>query len=347
MYSGNPLFTKFNDIELPNFVGMQYEDVKKELKKEEFKYLRVEEPKEEYNLKKPVGEVLSQNPTQKKVKANQRLYLTVNMGAKDINVPDVTSMSRNEAVEEILRSGLRPYVKKEQSDTVQLGRVIRTNPEAGQTVTMLPDTIIEIYVSGAVSVDEYPVPSVIGSTSEQDASNRLRASNMELGSVSKVENEAPAGTVIEQDPAAATLRRKGTAVNITVSLGPPAPVEPPAEAVPTTIVPDVTGQSQGSAASVLASAGYTSNVGGTMHHDSIPEGNVISTSPPAGTPLLAGFNVSMYVSRGPKPTEAAKPVEPEENKADNNNEAGAVDASKLTTSIQDTIAFLNKRDWWN
>ncbi|MDL2253205.1 Stk1 family PASTA domain-containing Ser/Thr kinase [Ruminococcaceae bacterium OttesenSCG-928-I18] len=297
--SGNPLFTEYEEIELPNFVGMQYEDVQKLLRQEPYNHLRLEKPNEESNPGVPAGQVISQNPTSsnenpKMVKANQRIYLTVSKGIQDITIPDVSGMSRSEAIKTILDLGLRPYAKAVVDDTVPTGYTIGTDPPVGSVVQNLPDTVITIYVSSARRNYDRVVPSVVGMSTEA-AARVLQDSDLQLGPVTEEHNEAAAGTVIGQSPSPNQTQSIGSIVYVTVSLGPEAPAEDPA-AGGNVGVPGVVGMSQDAAVGALAGAGLPAQVN-TVASDQ-PAGTVIGQAPSGGE-VPAGTAVVLTVSAGP------------------------------------------------
>jgi serine/threonine-protein kinase len=133
---------------------------------------------------------------------------------------------------------------------------------------------------------EVTVPALIGQ-SETVAVAKLRV----LGLAPSV-RQAPsvletAGTVIAQSPPVGTVARKGTHVNLTVSTG-PANVG----------VPSVAGKSQARAVKLLRQRGLNPLVQSQASKKVTP-GDVISTSPSAGTVVLQGSQVTVLVSSGP------------------------------------------------
>ena len=66
------------------------------------------------------------------------------------------------------------------------------------------------------------------------------------------------------------------------------------------VVPDVTGQTQAAATSALESAGFAAGAINTVNSP-VPEGQVISQAPSAGTSTLLGEVVALTVSLGPQP----------------------------------------------
>ena len=223
--SGNSLFNEYEDIALPDFTGMQYEEVEKMLKKDpSLNYLRLEPVTEEDNPDIPAGQVIAQNPTSssedmKMVKANQRIYLTISRGVTDVKIPELSGMSRAEAVKQILALGLRPYAKAEVNEGVPAGTTIGTVPAAGEYVQNLPDTVVTILISSERRNYERTVPSVVG-LSSGDAQRLLSGQDLQLGVQTQVYDGSPEGTILSQNPPQGTVRSIGGQVHVTVSMGP-------------------------------------------------------------------------------------------------------------------------------
>jgi len=132
------------------------------------------------------------------------------------------------------------------------------------------------------------VPDVVGQT-EADASSAITGADLVSASTEASDDVVPAGSVVSQDPAAATMVAPGSTVNIVVSTGPDTPATVP--------VPDVVGQPAGDAQATLESEGFT--VSSTTEPSAdIEEGLVISTNPSAGTEVAAGTAVEIVVSSG-------------------------------------------------
>ncbi len=301
--SGNPLFTEYEDIQLPNFVGMQYEDVQKMLRGEPYNYLRLEKPIEESNPGVPAGQVISQNPTSsndnpKMVKANQRIYLTVSKGIQDITIPDLSGMSKNEAIKTILDLGLRPYAKSQDNAEVPTGITIGTDPAVGSVVQNLPDTVVTIYISTPQKAYERTVPTVTG-MDVAAATQTLQSTGLQMGSMMEENSDTvPAGTIISQNPEAGSKATIGAQVFVTVSTGPAAPPQVLA------LIPHVVGMDQVAAGQAITSAGF--QVTGTPVPSDQPAGVVISQS--VSGEAVSGTMIELQISSGPAPAPAPTPT---------------------------------------
>jgi hypothetical protein len=166
---------------------------------------------------------------------------------------------------------------------VAIGTVITQSPAAGSS--RLFGSTVTITVSlGAL------VPNVV-TLSQAQAAATLTGAGLTVGSVTQVNDAAPAGTVISQSPAAGASVSPGTAVALAVSLGPA-----------NRIVPDVVGQTQAAATTAIQDAGLVVGAVTSAASATIPLGSVISTSPIAGTSVAPLSAVDLVVSSGaPQP----------------------------------------------
>jgi serine/threonine-protein kinase len=133
----------------------------------------------------------------------------------------------------------------------------------------------------------HPVPALIGAT-RASALARLRPLHLRLQVTgSAYDARAPAGTVIQQQPAGGRLK-EGDTIGVTLSRG-PQPV----------VVPDVQDLTAADAAALLKRMGLKATV--TRRPSmTVPAGAVISSTPNRGS-LLPGQTVALVVSTG-KPT---------------------------------------------
>lgn len=137
--------------------------------------------------------------------------------------------------------------------------------------------------------DEPTVPDVVGLTVSA-ATTALTAVGLVLGTETDVSDAAPAGNIIAQSPAAGGYASTGSAVDITVSTGPP----------PVT-VPNIVGESVADATADLTFVGLVLGTE-TDVDDTAPYGTVIAQSPTAGSSVASGSSVDITVSQGLAPT---------------------------------------------
>jgi serine/threonine-protein kinase len=129
----------------------------------------------------------------------------------------------------------------------------------------------------------------------------LQQNGFSVGDINRVEREAPANTVLEQDPAASppaneaaldcaflTLFCSKPKVMLTVSAGPGSAK-----------VPSTAGLEVEEAEGKLEDAGFKTGVE-TVHSEGTKEGLVISSAPSGGETATKGTSVLLRVSSGPK-----------------------------------------------
>jgi len=129
----------------------------------------------------------------------------------------------------------------------------------------------------------------------------LQQNGFSVGDINRVEREAPANTVLEQDPAASppanraaldcaflTLFCKKPKVMLTVSAGPGSAK-----------VPSTAGLDAGEAEEKVEGAGFEPRVE-SVHSDEVEEGVVIKSEPSGGETATKGTEVVLRVSSGPK-----------------------------------------------
>jgi beta-lactam-binding protein with PASTA domain/predicted Ser/Thr protein kinase len=130
------------------------------------------------------------------------------------------------------------------------------------------------------------VPTVFGKTQTQ-AETILREAGFEVA-VNLKPNDAPKGTVLEQDPTAGSKADKGSTVTITVSSG-----------LGTVVVADVAGQSEKQALRTLRHQGLKPEER-KRPSATLRAGLAIGTVPEAGRVLGRGKSITLLISTGAK-----------------------------------------------
>ncbi|HEU5063169.1 MAG TPA: PASTA domain-containing protein [Solirubrobacterales bacterium] len=163
--------------------------------------------------------------------------------------------------------------------------------------------LIGLLVGWALSRDTTTkVPNVTGNQLGV-AITLLEQDGFTVGDVVRVEREAPANEVLEQDPAASppsdqasedcaflTFFCSKPEVTLTVSAGPGSAK-----------VPSTAGQTEAEATQQLEAAGFEVDVE-RVNSESVEPGLVVSSEPRGGTTATKGSTVTLFVSRGPKLT---------------------------------------------
>jgi beta-lactam-binding protein with PASTA domain len=133
------------------------------------------------------------------------------------------------------------------------------------------------------------VPDVVGEN-QAAATQMLQTAGLKLGEVTEEATDAPAGTVIAQEPLAGEKADEGSAVNLILSSG-PAKIA----------VPDLSGMTGDEAEKALREVGLKATT--TAEYDaSIAKDSVIDQLPAAGEQVVEGSVVGVLLSLGARPT---------------------------------------------
>ena len=135
----------------------------------------------------------------------------------------------------------------------------------------------------AVPIARVPVPRLTGLT-EEAGRNRLTEAGLAEGERGERNAEEPAGTIIEQDPAAGATVPRGTRVSRVVSAGPQAAT-----------VPDLRGKSVPEAEGLLRRAGLRLGRRREQESDE-PRGRVLQQDPAPESRVTKGSSVDVTVS---------------------------------------------------
>ncbi|MCQ2507786.1 MAG: Stk1 family PASTA domain-containing Ser/Thr kinase [Dorea sp.] len=276
-------------VKVPDLLGMTEEEAKEELNKLGLGY-HVKAREESDRYKK--GQIMDQSiEAGTKVDKNTKVDVVVSTGLADEEkkVPNVEGFKEDEAQKILQDAGFKVRAEFEYSDTVEEGKVIKTDPEAGEMLKKSA-TVTMIVSKG---VEKNTVPRIIG-MEEYEAQNEIVNSGLSVGYATyEYSDTVPEGHVISQDPTPGSKVEAGTVVYYTVSIG----KEPPQQ-VP---VPPVTGSSLSNAKTLINSAGlYVGDVS-YEYSEYVDSGIVISCSPGEGSYVDEKTNVSIVVSKGPDP----------------------------------------------
>jgi serine/threonine-protein kinase len=190
-------------------------------------------------------------------------------------------MTEEEATATLEDAGFGVEVVEEPHRRREEGEVFDQDPDANEELdTSEPVTI---YVS--TGREQVTVPNVVG-LSEEEARERLQQAGLKVGAVTEqTAEDAEPGEVLRQFPEADRDVDRGTEVDLVVA--------------GEQTVPSVVGRNQEDATAILEDAGYRVAVNSTPD-DEVPEGQVISQEPIAGTELPEGETVTILVSEGPE-----------------------------------------------
>jgi serine/threonine-protein kinase len=130
-------------------------------------------------------------------------------------VPNVNGQSYDQAADALKKKNLIPQETTVTNAQVEAGKVISTNPPAGERVA--PRQVVVVSVS--IGPAEFSIPPLTG-LSVADATNQLKQLGLTVGSV-KAQDSAtvPKGAIISSDPASGSPGHVGDAVNLVTSTG--------------------------------------------------------------------------------------------------------------------------------
>lgn len=187
--------------------------------------------------------------------------------------------------------GLDPNVEEEFNDTVEKGRIIRTQPT--EKTKVKAGRAIKLWVSKGPETLKFPNLKT-GQLTQEAALNNLENMGFKRENISvETDNNStqPSGTVIGQDPAAGADWPKNGKILLTISGGAPNQ---------SFALPSVIGKSVPDATALLNQ--YKLNViQDTKDSTDFPRDVVMETSPKPGEMVQQGTTVKIIISRGPGP----------------------------------------------
>ena len=221
------LFSDPVKISIPSFVGSELEDVQnnKEFQKlYNFTVIYVVDPDVE------AGVIVRQDPQSGKSRTLDGdgidVSLTVSTGMQMIEVPYVVNTEYRDATQMLQKAGfVVGELEYEASKEITKEYVISSNPAAGEKLPA--GATVYLTISTGPTVAKVQMPQLVG-LSRWTAVDKIEGANLALGSVTLVESEMAAGTVIWQSVDAYTMVDEHTRVYLQVSSG-PKETEPPEE----------------------------------------------------------------------------------------------------------------------
>ncbi len=208
-------FAEVEDIALPNLVGMNYEVVTKTPEYANNFNIVLEDtrPNAEYEA----GTIISQSPTSvPTLKKGSTIEVVVSGGAQIVTIPSYAGQEATDVYVGLDELGLRYAEVSLESDTVQQGYVVRTEPGPNSQVST--GTTVTVYVSRGSDNMLVEVPDVTDED-EDEATAILEAAGFEVEVSRQQSNYYDAGEVISQTPDGGTMFTEGSAIQLVVSSG--------------------------------------------------------------------------------------------------------------------------------
>ena len=236
----------------------------------------------ETNEEKPLGEVFAQDPPPgTRIEEGDTVKLRVSGGKGEVRVPDVANETLDDAQSRLSDAGFSYRVIQETSDSVDAGKVIRTDPASGSLAERGSE--VKLYVSSGK--EQVVIPDVSGQE-EYEAANALGAKSLSVERVLQPSDSVDSGKVIGTNPAAGQPVAKGSKIQLIVSSG-----------KDQVSVPNLYGRTQSEAMNDLQAIGLTGTVRSVFACDPTSSGKVIAQSPSAGSKVDKGSNVDMSVCK--------------------------------------------------
>jgi len=265
--------TRPGDATVPNILGDPVAVAREKVQGAGFEFAQLPAP-----TCSPDNTVTEQDPpAAAEAQEGSTVTATVSLGLV-VNVPDVVGEPEDAAARRIESEQLLVESTERSSRTVQAGRVISTEPVAGTEVEC-KSTVSMAVSKGANTIS---LPDLTGQQQEV-AEAQIRRLGL-IPNVDTRDADEPAGTVIDQDPAAGAELLRDDEVTIIVSSG-----------AGSVLVPDVVGQSEDSARSSLSSRGLSLDVVEQETEIRSQDGRVLQQAPPPGSRVRSGDQVTIVV----------------------------------------------------
>jgi len=211
--------------------------------------------------------------------AAMRLALT----SREVQVPDLTNRTANEATAEVASLGLALKVDEARrpDPKIAVGRVIAQEPAAGSVARR--QRSVKVWLSAGQRSST--VPLLTGET-ERTAQLRLSQDGLALAAVSEIRSQDyPSDAVVSQEPPAKTTSAN---VALLVNRG---------ERGASYVMPDLIGVNGDRASEILRGRGFRVAVVGSTPYPGVAAGIVLRQMPQAGFQIAPGEPISLEVSR--------------------------------------------------
>lgn len=212
---------------VPEVVGLQSTAARSVLEASHF--VVVEE--EDWHEVAIVGEVIRQSPAfDEDVPVGSQITIVVSQGPQPIEIPDLTGKSELEAANTLNNLGFEVAFFEEESEDIDEGRVVRTDPPAGDVLQ--PGSTVTVIISTGKNI---PMPPVVGLTREQ-ATNVLQGERLQpsVDIVILAPGHPDNDKVVGQAPDPGVLVPRDSIVTIQVGVAPEVPTTTTTKPPPTT-----------------------------------------------------------------------------------------------------------------
>lgn len=199
----------------------------------------------------------------------------------EVVVPNVVGRNVDDAERILKENKLRVMITEQFDDDIAAGTVISQSPEAKSRVK--EDRLITLYVSKGAEVSVVPD---VRKLTLREAELKLKNAGFIIGRIEEVDDDAPEGTVLDQNPRSPAQINKSQKIDLIVS-----------RADKSIELPDFTGMKLSNVKKQLASLKLEQGSVSETASDE-PKGTIVSQSPSAGTDVKAGSAVNFVISKG-------------------------------------------------
>ena len=285
------LGSKTEYVALPNLVGQYYDDVKS------LSNFEVVLQERTYSEEYEKGVIIDQIPVfeGQEVVVGTKIYITVSSGPE----PQVKTMEDLVDLDEAQAKSflddqkldLQVLVRTEPSDTIDVGRVTRTDPAEGTELSK--GQTVCLWVSSGPDIETAKMPNVLGRDIEM-AIKQLKAVGFNDIVTEEVESDKAKGVVLSQSEEKNTDVDVTTTIYLEYSAG---------KKVAVVKMPNVLGQNLGTALNVLKANGFT-NIKWEPVESNEEKDSVVKQSVPEGFEVEVTAEIKLEYSKGPKETTA-------------------------------------------
>ena len=201
------------DVEVPDVTNMKLDQATSKLQEAGLEVGSIDYV---YNDKAEADTVLGQTPRAGSTQPKEtKISLTVSQGIEQVEVPDLTDMTANEARAALQRANLKYETgAAEHSETVKENRVMRQSPAAGTKVDK-NSTVTYILSAGPETIE---IPNVVGML-EGEATATLNNAGLLVAYDYQPDANVPQGAIVSQSPAAGEHAKENATVSLVVSTG--------------------------------------------------------------------------------------------------------------------------------
>ena len=257
-----------------------------------------------YDENHPAGEILDQEPKYGQMVApGTKVIVTVSQGPmpKLVLMPNLVDDTREDAQKELddLNLKLKVVFSEENSDTVEAGKVIRTDP-AKNTELSEGQTVI-VWISLGKKIDTALMPNVEDMTKEKAVEIlRNQKLDLQISSDEIFDSMVEAGRVVRTEPSSGEELVTGQEVKLYISKGPELRT-----------MPNLVGENVNTAYNILTTAGFKQPFVEYVDSD-MAKDIVVSQSVEKFTEVDITKTIKLQISKGPVETTPPPTTQPPE-----------------------------------